>query len=44
MHVALGKVKAAWECGDCFHSFSHAYLKTLSKTTQKIKVWCMLHG
>ena len=44
MHVGVGKVKAAWEYGNFFHSFRHGYLKKVSKTTEKILVWCMLHG
>ena len=38
MHVAVGKVKAAWEYGNSFHSCSHGYLKKFSKTTEKIQV------
>ena len=38
MHVAVGKVKATWEYGNSFHSFSHGYLKKFSKTTKKIQV------
>ena len=44
MHVAVGKVKATWEYGNSFHSFSHGYRKNLSKTIEKIQVLCMLHG
>ena len=38
MHVAVCKVKAAWEYGNSFHSFSHGYLKKFNKTTEKIQV------
>ena len=44
MHVAVGKIKAAWEYGNSLDSFSHSYLKKLGKTTEKIQVWYMLHG
>ena len=38
MHVAVGKVKAAWEYTNSFHSFSHGYLKKFSKIREKIQV------
>ena len=38
MHVVVGKVKAAWEYGNSFHSFSHGYLTKLSKTTERMQV------
>ena len=38
MHVAVGKVKAAWEYGNSFHSFSHGDLKKFSKTSEIIQV------
>ena len=39
MHVVVGKIKAAWEYANSFHSFSHGYLKKLSKTTEKNPSW-----
>ena len=44
MYLATGKVKAAWEHGNSFHSFGHGYLKNLSNYKEKTQVWCMLHG
>ena len=44
MHVAVGKIKAACEYGNSFHSFSDGYLKKVSKPTEKIQGGCMLHG
>ena len=38
MHVVVGKVKAALEYGNSFHSFSHGYLKKFSQSTEKIQV------
>ena len=38
MHVAMGKLKAAWEYGNSFHSFSHDDLKKFSKTIENIQV------
>ena len=35
MHVAVGKVKAAWEYGNSLHSFSHGYLKKIQQNHKK---------
>ena len=44
MYLAAGKVKVAWEYGNSFHSYSHGYFTKLTKTEEKMQVWCMLHG
>ena len=36
MCLAVGKIKAAWEYGNSFHSFSRGYLEKSSKTKERI--------